>query len=85
MRFSFGLEQNTIYISLQRHIPILFDGLKLNQEECYLISEKGKKEGINRHLINSWFSLCDVGGPPGKLLGEHRARVPSLPGTGLNT
>lgn len=66
--FSFRLEQNTKYISLQRHIPILFDGLKLNQEECYLIGEKGKKEGINRHLINSWFSLCDVGGPLGSCL-----------------
>lgn len=48
------------YVSLQRYIPILFDGLKLNQKGCYLISEKRKKEGINRHAINSWLAVCDI-------------------------
>jgi len=60
MLFSFRLEQNIRYVSLQRYIPILFDGLKLNQKGCYLIGEKTKNEGMNRHPVRSWLLLHDM-------------------------
>lgn len=45
---SFRLELNIRYISLQRCVSILFDGLKLNQKGCYLIGEK--KERRNKQV-----------------------------------
>lgn len=54
MLLSFRLEWNIRYVSLQRYIPILFDGLKLNQKVGYLISQKRKKERRNKQASDKF-------------------------------